>query len=158
VTFKLFHFVDDNEDFLEFASALAEVEGYAARIFSSPLAYLEFAASEAYVLPTALFSDVRMPEMNGLVMLDRVREMHPDIRTAIITGFMDEGEKDGHCLYLRKPAQPEILIRMFEQFSRCVKDGPDEPKIGCREADDRGYFRIDCWECPAVVRCREEAA
>jgi len=152
----MFHFVDDNQTMLEFVAAVAAAEGHESRTFDSPLTYLEYAASEAFEMPLALFSDVMMPEMNGLEMLKRVRELHPGIRTAVISGYAAERDYEAHCLYLRKPAQPETLQTVFRLFQRCCSENPGLVFIACQDNPASGAYRMDCRSCP-YVEAKEEA-
>lgn len=153
----MFHVIDDNEDFLEFVSAVAKSEGYGCRTFNSPQRYLEFVRSKAFRPPIAVISDVQMPGMDGFSLLNQLRNRHNGIRTAVVSGYPGKAENlaGSYCLYLKKPALPEALIRVFRLFSRCHQHGPDEPAIGCQESDDRDGFHLDCWSCPLVKQERE---
>ncbi len=65
-----------------------------------------------------LISDVKMPGMNGIDLLEKTRETHPDIDVMIITGFGSVGSavdamKRGAYDYITKPFDlDELLIKV----------------------------------------------
>ncbi|MCA1961073.1 MAG: response regulator [Desulfomonile sp.] len=76
-------------------------------------------AEAANLLHSKLFdviiTDVRMPHMNGLALLDWVRNNHPDTCVVVMTAFNSPYLKDlcvskGAALLLEKPFDPNMLI------------------------------------------------
>jgi two-component system OmpR family response regulator len=71
--------------------------------------------------------DVRLPEMDGLEVLRRVKRMNPDIEVVLLTGFPSidtavEGIKQGAFAYVTKPGDIEDLARKIrEAFDRREK-------------------------------------
>jgi DNA-binding NtrC family response regulator len=68
--------------------------------------------------------DIKMPKMNGMEVLKRVKEAHPDIEVIMITGLHEietavQGMKLGAFDYLSKPFDPEelglVVARAFER-------------------------------------------
>jgi len=55
-------------------------------VFSSPLAALEKARCTAYDL---VLSDYRMPQMDGVQFLKRLREFQPDAARMVLSGYAD---------------------------------------------------------------------
>lgn len=55
--------------------------------FDSPFKAIEFATHHAVDL---VVSDFRMPEMNGVAFLSRVRELQPDVPRIIVSAFADK--------------------------------------------------------------------
>jgi two-component system probable response regulator PhcQ len=55
-------------------------------VFTSPAAALKSAAECAYDL---VVSDFRMPEMDGVAVLRRMRELQPDCARVILSGYTD---------------------------------------------------------------------
>lgn len=41
------------------------------------------------------FCDIHMPQMNGLALLDALRERHPQIRAVMISAFGDAANREG---------------------------------------------------------------
>jgi DNA-binding NtrC family response regulator len=71
-----------------------------------------------------LILDIKMPKMNGMEVLQRVKEAHPDIDVIMITGLHDietavQAMKLGAFDYLPKPFEPEelelVVARAFER-------------------------------------------
>jgi YesN/AraC family two-component response regulator len=38
--------------------------------------------------------DLKMPDMDGLVTIAKIKEIHPDVKTVLLTGFGDEKVKE----------------------------------------------------------------
>ncbi len=67
-----------------------------------------------------LITDVRLPGMNGLDLLTKVKKEFPQIQVIVITAFGDvasavEALKKGAFYYLVKPYEPEILINLVKK-------------------------------------------
>jgi DNA-binding NtrC family response regulator len=61
-----------------------------------------------------IVSDYRMPEIDGLTLLNRVKEISPETKRIILSGqseaeVFDEIKKTAH-IYISKPCDPEELI------------------------------------------------
>jgi PAS domain S-box-containing protein len=61
-----------------------------------------------------LVTDIRMPDMDGIQLMRRARELQPDLQTIVITGHGDmdnvvEAMRAGAGNYLRKPIESEVL-------------------------------------------------
>ena len=70
-----------------------------------------------------VFSDIRMPGMDGMEMTSRLKQLHPEVPVVVITGYGTEaGEKQARDLgvdgYLRKPLTPEMIIGNTERALR----------------------------------------
>ncbi len=72
-----------------------------------------------------LILDIKMPKMNGIEVLQRVKEAHPDIDVIMITGLNEietavQAMKLGAFDYLPKPFDPEeleiVVARAFEHL------------------------------------------
>ena len=73
-----------------------------------------------------LITDVKMPFMSGLELLDKVKEMHPDIDVMIITGFGSVGDavdamKKGAYDYITKPFDLDELVIKVNKISEKKK-------------------------------------
>jgi len=80
------------------------------------LAYLESAEGEGVEL---LLQDLRMPDFDGIEILQRVKEMRPDLPVIIITAFATVDDavraiKLGAYDYVTKPCPNEKLLSMVE--------------------------------------------
>jgi two-component system, LuxR family, response regulator FixJ len=108
----LVHIIDDDEAMRESLVFLLRTAQITAQAFSSAPAFLES-------LPDARLScvitDVRMPEMSGLDLLRRLREMKIEVPVIVITGHGDvplavEAMKFGAIDFLEKPFDDEVLL------------------------------------------------
>ncbi len=103
--------VDDEPAIGELLSKKLTLEGFACRTFQcgrEALAALEKQAFDAVV------SDLRMPEISGLELLNRVRQAHPHMAFLMATGVDDirvgvQAMKDGADDYLTKPFDPQTV-------------------------------------------------
>lgn len=70
-----------------------------------------------------VFTDIRMPGMDGLEMTARMKKDYPEMPVVVITGYGTEvNEKEAHNLgvagFLRKPLSPETIIENAERVLR----------------------------------------
>jgi DNA-binding NtrC family response regulator len=91
-----------------------------------------------------LILDIKMPRMDGIEVLRRVKEVHPDIDVIMITGLHDIGTavqamKLGALDYLPKPFEPDQLQTLVEKaFDRkALREGTLPPDS---EVDPRYHF------------------
>jgi len=147
----MFHIVDDTKVLGQLLTEIIEMFGDSALWFSSPIDYLTFVKSPEFEAPTAVITDVHMPEMSGYKMMKMVLDIFPDINFAVISGEANiESEyKDLACMYLAKPFEAQNIELMIEKFSRCNNEGASV-QIGCAEFGDRVYFGVDRCPCPKL--------
>ncbi len=108
--------VDDEIQILTILAEMLEVAGNQVHICNSgddALAYLENHTVEVMV------SDLRMPGMNGLEVLQKARAKDPDLQMVILTGFGDmksavEALRAGAYDYLSKPIDSERLVQTLK--------------------------------------------
>ena len=82
--------VDDQPDVLRAHAESLERTGYRVVFSSNATDALDSARSQQ---PDAVLIDLRMPYINGMGLLYRIREEHPDTPLAIITGKVDVAEE-----------------------------------------------------------------
>jgi PAS domain S-box-containing protein len=104
--------VEDNDDVRELAESVLEMSGYAVQSAASgeqALALLEGGSRVDLV-----FTDVIMPGgMNGLELVDKVRQQHPSMPVLVTTGYMDQlpaNEPSKGLDILAKPYKHEDLL------------------------------------------------
>ena len=116
--------VDDENPILDLVEEYLTMMGYEVRTFDSPLRALEFFSRQPFPL---VLTDLDMPQMHGLELVKRLREVRPDTQFMILTGH---GRKEDAVLALRlgvsdfldKPIQLSILKDMVENaFQRSQK-------------------------------------
>lgn len=79
-------FVDDEESILELAQALLEQQGIDIITTASPQKALELVRKREIAV---MVSDNRMPGLNGIELLSRVKLMSPDTVKILMTGYAD---------------------------------------------------------------------
>ncbi|HEX5775158.1 MAG TPA: response regulator FixJ [Caulobacteraceae bacterium] len=106
------HIIDDDEAVRASLSFLFAMSGIPALTYDGPSAFLAAAGALA---DGCIVTDVRMPEMNGLELMRRVRAMGVDLPVIVMTGHGDvplavEAMKAGASDFLEKPFDDEDLL------------------------------------------------
>ena len=108
--------VDDEPSMREFLEIMLTQDGYIVRSASSGEEGLElFKVSE----PSLVLTDVRMPGMSGLDLIQRLKQINPTVPVIVITAFASAEDalravREGAYDYLSKPFQLDdlrIIIR-----------------------------------------------
>ena len=78
--------IDDEWDIVQLYRDAILASGFTLYAFTNPLIALEHfrANSKSYAL---IISDLRMPGVDGIGLIKKVKEINPDIRTLLITTF-----------------------------------------------------------------------
>lgn len=108
--------VDDDAFFRTFCSEALRQAGYAVLSASSGREALEVIDRE---LPALVLTDIFMPEMTGMELLESVKARHPAVDVVIMTGYASidtaiQALKRGARDYLRKPFAAEELAVVVE--------------------------------------------
>lgn len=90
----------------------------------------------AFRRPDVIITDIRMPEVNGLDMIDRMRETDRDAYIIILSGYSDFGFAQraielGVTRYLTKPTKKRELLGVLEEIERRLpgeQKGEEEKK------------------------------
>jgi len=142
-----------------------------------------FERIEAGAVPELVITDIKMPGMNGLELIAKLRRELPSARCAVISGFDDfafakQAMRYGVEDYLLKPIDPQELSEMLARMQAAIEEEagrstadfekrlrlllvPDEGAMpgpfreeAARELQGHPLFR----EAYAVVRVRTEPA
>src|SRR5687767_8757841 len=97
--------VDDEESIREFFEIMLKREGYEVVTASNGAEALEKLKKQAVDL---IISDIQMPELSGLELLGKVKEIDPEMAVIMITAFGStetavEAMKLGAYDYIQKP-------------------------------------------------------
>ncbi|MBV1699671.1 MAG: response regulator [Hyphomicrobiales bacterium] len=106
------HIIDDDAAMRESLVFLLRTAQIVAKAFPSAPAFL---ASLPDPRLSCVITDVRMPEMGGLDLLRRLRDMKIDVPVIVITGHGDvplavEAMKFGAIDFLEKPFDDDVLL------------------------------------------------
>jgi DNA-binding NtrC family response regulator len=107
---------DDTVVGKSFNRVLSE-QGYLVREALSGSEALEALDHQDYDL---VFTDLRMPGMNGLDIASRLKKSHPEMPVVIITGHGTEASEQkardlGVAGFLHKPLSPEMIVQNAER-------------------------------------------
>ena len=110
--------VDDDQAVRHVLCTVLSEEGYRVRQAASAQQALELLRASGEV-PTVL-SDLKMPDHDGIWLLDQVLQRHPHAAVVMLTGFGDteiavECLKRGAADYLLKPPRITDLVRAIER-------------------------------------------
>jgi DNA-binding NtrC family response regulator len=101
--------VDDEGTALKSLRRILEKQGYRVSTYSNPVRALELLKREPF---DVLLSDLRMPHLDGLELLDQAKLAAPGLEVIIITGYASlngavEATKKGAYHFLAKPFTPQ---------------------------------------------------
>jgi len=104
--------VDDDLYLLAAIKQTLVLNGYAVQTFANPLEALSSLDGHLFA---AVLADIRMPEMDGMVLLERILAKDPDLPVILITGHGDismavEAVKKGAYHFLQKPVDEDIIL------------------------------------------------
>ena len=109
--------IEDDRDIADLISIHMEDSGYDTRkVFDGKEGLIE-SMEKAYDL---IILDLKLPGMDGLETLERVKEIRPEIRVIILTGHGSEKEKIqadnlGAYDYLQKPIELDMLMAAIQK-------------------------------------------
>jgi len=108
------HVVEDNPDMLESLRMLLELRGFRVKSYLRGLELLD--AADRIGPDDVVISDYYMPDVNGVELLKRVRQVEPKVRALLLTGSREEGivasaRNLTKCGIVYKPLDVESLER-----------------------------------------------
>ncbi len=124
--------VDDDQALRFTLRGTLEDAGYAVdEAADGAIALSKIAAGGSYHL---VLSDLRMPNVDGLALLDRLKEQLPRLRVIMITAHGSEraaveAMKRGAYDYFRKPFEPEELLAVVERAVESVRLSSDNERL-----------------------------
>ena len=94
-----------------------------------------------YLRPDVLITDVKMPVMDGIFLIKRVKEKYPDILSVIISGYQEfeyaqSALHYGVCDYILKPVKPSTL----QESMYMIQGRLDEYYYGLRNRTIREMY------------------
>jgi DNA-binding NtrC family response regulator len=126
--------VDDHPGSLEFVSTALQMEGVQVLTASNPEDALEIVYNDR---PQVLLTDLVMPGMTGMELLERVVEFDPSIQVVLMTAHYStesavEAIRKGACDYLDKPIKVGVLR---ERVGRLLEDARQMQRAGRLEQE-----------------------
>lgn len=134
--------IDDEDIILEGLSQVVNWEEYSCEVVGTAGDAVSGAALIREKTPDILFTDIRMPGIDGLTMLAGLRSEFPDMQVIVLTGFREfdyarEAVKLGVLRFLLKPSKMsdiEEALRAAHQKLLTLHSGTDG-EIGRIEGD-----------------------
>lgn len=127
------HIVDDDEPVRESLAFLCQTSGLQASAYGSPLSFL---AAVGDLSDGCIVTDVRMPEMDGLTLLQRLQDRGVSLPVIVITGHGDvamavAAMKAGAVDFLEKPFDDEVFLTTIRHaLARAASGGEPRPAGG----------------------------
>ena len=117
--------VDDDTDFAEMAAVFLEREGFEVETATSSREGLDRLRDDASDYDCVV-SDYDMPGENGLDLLDRVRQSHPELPFVLFTGkgseeVASEAISKGVTDYVQKSGSPETYEMLARRIGNAVE-------------------------------------
>lgn len=134
------HVIDDDDAVRDSLAFLLESADFSVRTYASAAAFL----TEAPRLPGGcVVTDVRMPEINGIEMLKRLKAQGISLPVIVITGHADialavEAMKSGAVDFMEKPFADEAMLRAvraaLDRHGMALEQGQERAEIRQRLA------------------------
>ena len=137
--------VEDDRGVLDLIKDILEVEGFDVLSYHNGVRALDAFESSS---PDLVITDITMPEMDGIQLLQRLREKS-DTPVILLTGRMNEsdelaGLRIGADDFIRKPFSPRVLVERVRTVLRRYRP---PPSVADRPVDEsvieRGHLRMD---------------
>jgi two-component system, LuxR family, response regulator FixJ len=128
------HIIDDDEGLRESLAFLLRSAALEVRSFDSAKAFLEVLPDAA---PGCVITDVRMPDMSGIELLRRLKELKIGVPVIVITGHGDialavEAMKIGAADFFEKPFDDDLLVASVRA---ALQQQKDQTKRGAERAE-----------------------
>ncbi|MBA2881994.1 DNA-binding NtrC family response regulator [Desulfosalsimonas propionicica] len=109
--------VDDEEEFVTTLSERMEMRGFDASVAFDGQKAMETLKTR---VPDVMVLDLRMPGIDGMEVLERVKKTNPEAQVIILTGhgsYKDEEQarRLGAFDYLQKPVDVDTLVKSIQK-------------------------------------------
>ncbi|MDE2488590.1 MAG: response regulator transcription factor FixJ [Alphaproteobacteria bacterium] len=118
------HVIDDDAAMRDSLEFLLESADLTARSYESAVAFLEHLD---HLEPGCIVTDVRMPEMSGLELVSRLKDLNVGLPVIVMTGHADvplaiQAMKAGVLDFIEKPFDDEALISVIRAALNQARD------------------------------------
>ena len=109
------HVIDDDESARHTLRFLLEASGFEVRDYPGAIEFLGALSPDGRPQPGCIVTDVRMPDMTGVELIARLKEIGVDEPLIVITGHADvpmaiQAMKAGVSDFLEKPFDDEAIV------------------------------------------------
>lgn len=145
--------IDDDKDVLDAYQHLIEISGYKAYTATDPTVAISMLHKN---WPGVVVTDMYMPGLSGMELLERVKALDPELPVIMITGHGDipmavDAVKKGALDFLQKPLQPAELLTLLEKHLPLRKH-----KIQQRTNLTHSTAEVLLGESPLICKIREQ--
>jgi two-component system response regulator FixJ len=134
------HIVDDEEPVRKSLAFLLTMAGFTIRVHGSASSFL---AAAKTIGKACLVTDLRMPDMSGVELLEKLREIGVSIPAVVITGHGDvpmavAAMKAGAVDFIEKPFEDQALVEAIKRAASQLEESPAliEDRIALRAKFD----------------------
>lgn len=118
---KTIYICDDEKEILSFLGRLLKANGYRVETFPTAISLVQRFESDADPACDALVMDVRMPDLDGIQAMQRIKARFPDMPVVVMTGHgtIDDAVhaiKLGAYDYITKPFPKEKLLGVLDRL------------------------------------------
>ena len=123
--------IDDDRNHLESISDALVLNGIETSLFLNPVEALESFFSCNY---DAVITDIRMSEVDGMKVLEKILKFDPETHVIVMTGYPFPGDSvstlsKGACAFFHKPLDIDnvlqLLAKINKKLSKGKENGPD---------------------------------
>jgi len=127
----LIYIIDDDEAVRNSLSLLLDAYGFMVRTFASAQ---EFLAAASSLRVSIVISDIRMPEMDGLELQQRLIELRLSFPLVLMTGDGDvplavQAMKAGALDFVEKPFAADAILKVATAASERLAERADEESL-----------------------------
>jgi len=120
------HVVDDEEPVRKSLALLLTMSGFTVRVHDSATSFLAAARTAE---KACLITDLRMPDMSGVELLEQLNKKGRLIPTIVITGHGDipmavAAMKAGAVDFIEKPFKDEVLVEAIKRAASRLRGAP----------------------------------
>jgi len=110
--------IDDEKPILESLTGMLKPGGYEVVSFQKPKEAIDTYKQDSFDL---VITDYKMPDMNGIEVLETIKKIDPQSRIILLTGYADienaiAAVNKGAYAFFRKPLQFDELIKTLERL------------------------------------------
>lgn len=122
--------VDDEQEYVMTLSERLQMRDIETNVVLDGEQALSFVEADE---PEVMVLDLRMPGIDGIEVLRRVKRTHPEIEVIVVTGHGNEKDEQaarelGAFDYLKKPVDINVLAERMRAASRKVRGEVDDPQ------------------------------
>ena len=153
-------FVDDEEDFLKYMAKRLNMRDLEVSAFTDAVEALE--TTEGQTFDVALL-DLKMPEMDGEVLLKKLKERDPRVEVIILTGHGNiqsafSTSRSGAYEYLLKPCDFEQLVKAISSaYAKRIEALEEKKARRVRELIERAQSMTGLGLLQQLKKIRDES-